>query len=100
MDFEYINTNSIEDVANDIIALKSEYVAQINKLFNRLNQVPNSTGEWIGEQAEKYTRLVMLEKEDYLKLAFDLNNYARLLKKYAIECEDVINKNLTLERNV
>lgn len=100
MEIEYIDTQSVEEVATQISSLNNEYIALINKLFDRLSDVPDNTREWVGNQSENYLKLILLEKEDFFIISDDIKKYATFLKDFATDCEETINNNLTLERNI
>ncbi|MBR5662915.1 MAG: hypothetical protein IKX00_04660 [Bacilli bacterium] len=68
------DTVRVEEISKDLIKYADEYTDLINAFFKRLDQVPNITKEWIGNQANYYFNHVALEKKKYIKFGNLLRN--------------------------
>lgn len=79
-----IDTQMLEDTSRKIIEYMNDFDLQINNYFKKLNQIP-ITGEWTGNNAEEYARVVLLDKEMYLK-------YSEGIKKIAREMQNLSSK--------
>lgn len=98
MAITYIDTNKIEEIGNDIIALATEYQVEINKLFKRLNEVPTVTREWVGQSANKYFNLIALDKNDFLTVGNQLRNFGKQVTNVAESFNRQIKTNADEER--
>ncbi len=87
-----INTNKLRECGQDIIQLEKEYVQLINELFNRIEQVPTVTEEWLGVSSLRYSKQVGTEKEPYLLYGQELKRIGDFLVQLADDTETIVNK--------
>lgn len=88
-----VDTVKLRECGNDIIAASSMYDSNINKLFNRMGDVPSKTKEWEGISAIKYANLVVKEKNDYIEFGKGLYDLGNSLVLYADDLEKIIVEN-------
>ena len=72
MAISYINTDEVENIANNISTQVNLYNKKIDSLFKRFSEVPTITGEWIGTQSNKYFNAIEGQKKDIVKFGKDL----------------------------
>ena len=73
------NTNEMRQVAADIRALATEYQTKISQMYTKFVNMPNGTKEWSGGQAERYVKLVLLEKQDLMSVGDQIKNFAKVI---------------------
>lgn len=100
MKIEYIDTESLEQIGNNINNVNEEYLEEINKLFNRIAQVPNKTLEWVGPKSEEYVKVIEQKKPEFLELYSELQKFSDLLINYSRSINEKIQNNLDIERNI
>ncbi len=72
MAISYINTDEVENIANNISSQVNLYNKKIDDLFRRFSEVPTITREWVGTQSDKYFNIVEGQKKDFVKFGKDL----------------------------
>jgi hypothetical protein len=70
----YMDTAKVAQIRNDLLKYANEYTVLITKLFNRLKDVPNYTGEWIGEKADYYFKVILQDRTKFLSFGNNLKN--------------------------
>lgn len=75
-----IDTNLLNEYGKDFENLSYSYFAIINKIFNRISGMPTSTGEWVGESAQRFARNASVDKKQYT----DFYRVARQYSTYLI----------------
>lgn len=73
------NTNEMRQIAADIRALATEYQTKISKMYGKIANMPNGTKEWSGGQAERYVKLVLLEKPDLMSVGDQIKDFAKII---------------------
>ncbi len=91
MALTYANTQEIEEIAKDLINLSNDYIAEINKLFTRLSEVPSTTKEWQGTQSIKYHNIIARDKTSFMNVGNQLKYIGEKLKNDALEISGCIN---------
>lgn len=76
-----IDTNMVLDKAENIINLSKEYDMIIDKLFNELITLEESS--WIGGAAKQYSENALFDKAQYKVFANDIKIYGETLKNTA-----------------
>ena len=84
------DTAKMKDCGNDIIRLANELSEVVEALFNRIEQIPTVTQEWVGAGAQEFARRASIEKRDYLKLRAVLISYGRIMVNVAENYENVV----------
>lgn len=87
----FANTVEIENIADELLKLSSDYKLEIDKLFQRLADVPNYTKEWQGTQANKYFNIIGKDKKEFVNVGLHLEYIAKKLKSDANEINTTIN---------
>ena len=72
MAISYINTDEVENIANNISKQVDLYNTKIENLFKKFSEVSNITKEWFGNQADYYFRVVEGQKAQYVKFGQEL----------------------------
>ena len=62
----YVDTEELEAISGEILTAAGDLEIEIKALFNRLNNVPQGTQEWIGKQANYYFSVVAQDEKNYL----------------------------------
>ena len=86
-----LETNDIENVGQNIISLANEYEVLITKLFKRLNDMPYTTKEWIGNEAQQYIQLVLMNKEEFVEFGNELKSFGIEIAQSASKINSLMN---------
>lgn len=81
----FANTVEIENIADELLTLSSDYKAEIDKLFSRLSDVPEYTKEWQGTQATKFFNVIGKDKTEFLNVGSQLEYIAKKIKSDAAD---------------
>ena len=87
-----VDIERVNDTATKIINNVSEYERLINNFFKRINEMPN-TGEWTGNNAEEYSRIVLLDKNDYINFGQGIKDIAKEMTVFANNTQELVQKN-------
>lgn len=98
--FTSIDTGRIDELTDKIIELTNEYDNEITKMFKRLSEVPYESKEWIGKQSEKYARLVLMDKQDFIDFGSQLKSYAKKVSSDSKKIDDAIKKSTFYEGGI
>lgn len=82
------NTKEIRNIASEINAKAVEYQIILSKMYRKFTDMPNVTQEWVGGRAKEYVNIVLLDKEEFMKVGETLKSYARALNDIANLIED------------
>ena len=93
----YIDTDAIIKKGQKIEQLSTDYSILINKLFNRLQNVPYESKEWIGDVSKYYTKIISMDKENFLNFGKNIRQYGTYLKKIGTMSEQTIRNVKTRE---
>ncbi len=93
----YIDTDAIIKKGQKIEQLSTDYSILINKLFNRLQNVPYESKEWIGDVSKYYTKIISMDKENFLNFGKNISQYGTYLKKIGTMSEQTIRNVKTRE---
>ena len=85
-----INTKEIHEYGNEIISLSKELQTVINTMFDRIHNIPITTGEWIGEAAEQFVSKADKDRGQYLEFCREIYNYGRFLAEYSESTDESI----------
>ena len=88
----YINTGKVDAIATQVGRRTATLGSYFNSLFKRLENVPSSTKEWVGNQSKAYFTRIAQDKKQYLNLVEDLEEICRELKAEATEADSLIKK--------
>lgn len=88
-----VDTVKLKECGKDIMNLTSELNDVLFSLYERINKMPTTTGEWTGNAAKTFVANLNIEKKYYLALKNNIYNYGKLLYDSAYALEQ-INKEL------
>lgn len=88
----HIDTVKIRNCGNEIIKISVQMNEIINAMFNRINNMPTTTGEWVGPSANEYAQRANLEKRQYTVFANELYAKGKYLIDYANAMEQKISE--------
>lgn len=77
MAIKYVDTNNALEITDDIKKSIADLEYEINKMFDRLENVPTDTKEWVGASSIKYFSIVAQDRDKYLRFVKslkDINN--------------------------
>lgn len=92
-----VDTDRLKEISQDIMSKANEYDIKITKLFKMLGDVPYTTKEWVGNQAERYFKTILLDKNDFLEFGNELKRYAKKLSEDSDKLAEAIKKTQTDE---
>ena len=81
----YIDTESLRDTLVEAKTLQIELREEINKLYERLTNIPDGTQEWVGQKAQYYFNTIAQDKNILIK-------FCDSLEKQNIKIENIINE--------
>lgn len=86
----YFDTAKMRECGNNMNILIDSLKNTYDELFNRFENMNKTTGEWVGDSAERFILATRIEKKEYLDYISDLKEYAN----YLIENSDYIDSKL------
>jgi hypothetical protein len=86
-------------LASEINSLATQYQKLISDLYNRFSNMPFTTGEWIGNQAEKYVNIVLLDKSDMMSVGDRIKDFSKVITDDANLLESSCSKIMEDEEN-
>lgn len=91
----YINcdTNKMTETGNEILKLVGNLKEVLNEYYKRLENIKDTTGEWVGPSAETFIARVTKSKKTNMDFCESLALYG----KYFIDSAEQINS--TIRRN-
>ena len=93
----YMDTAKVEEIKEELVKLADEYNDIIAKLFQRLGNVPNTTKEWVGNQANYYFNTISPDKTKFLSFSNNLRDIANKLDNDIALVTGNVNKLVRLE---
>lgn len=93
------DTARMREIGSTINSLALEYEKEINKMFNRMINVPSDTHEWTGQVADRHSKLVALEKLDFLDFSNRIKTYGNKILNDAEDIDNRIKLNAVEEKN-
>ena len=87
-----VDTVKIRECGKDIMELSIELNEIINTMFNRINNMSNASGEWIGTSANDFIQLAKIDRIQYLNMKDSIYTSGKYLVDYANTMERVINE--------
>lgn len=87
-----IDTIKIRECGKDIIDLSLELNEIITTMFNRIQNIQNTTGEWIGTSASDFINNSNIDKLQYLKMQDAIYKNGKYLMDYADLMERLISE--------
>ncbi len=93
MAFTNADTVEMEEIAKELVKLSNNYIDEINKLFERLSEVPEITKEWQGDQSKKYHNIIARDKNPLVDVGNHLKYIGEKISKDAREIAADIKKN-------
>ncbi len=85
------DTVKLREAGTNIVDLSFELLELINNFYERINNIPTKTREWVGKEALNYSRLCISEKEEYLKYINSLKLIGENLISLANQLENRTN---------
>lgn len=93
----YIDTVKVEEIEKDLVKLARDYNEKIAKMFQRLNDVPGVTKEWVGNQANFYFSVISGDKSKFLNFGNNLRDIASKLDADLSKVTGSVNRLVRLE---
>jgi len=85
-----VDTVKLKECGRDIMTLTTELNDVLFSLFDRINKMPITTGEWTGNAAKEFVYRLNIEKKYYLALNNNIYKYGKILYDGAGDLEQVI----------
>lgn len=87
-----VDLERVHDTATKIINNVSEYEKLIGLFFKRINEIPY-TGEWTGNNAEKYSNVTILDKDAYIRYGEGIKDIAKEMINFSEATENLVRSN-------
>ena len=84
-----VDTVKLKECGKDIMALTTELKEVLFSLYNRIDKMPSTTGEWTGNAAKDFVYRLNIEKKYYLALNNNIYKYGKILYESAYNLEQV-----------
>ena len=91
----YVNTEEMENIADELPGIIDDLEAEFDALFTRLTNVPEVTKEWIGGQANYYFTTVADDARYYANMVETLREIVQEIRHEAGEIQAAIIANNT-----
>lgn len=86
------DTNMVQDMLDKVSDNITEYELLINRFFKKVGGI-SSTGEWVGNNADTYCRLTLLDKEMYMKYSDGIKEIVERTRNFIEDTESTIIEN-------
>lgn len=86
-----IDTKKINEAGTNIVDLSFDLLDIINNFYERINNIPTKTGEWVGKESVYFASLCMVEKEEYVKFISSLKAFGENLISFATNIDNQVN---------
>ena len=96
MAIKYVDTSNALEVTTGIKKSIDQLEYEIKKMFDRLENVPTDTKEWIGEASSKYFNIVAQDKDKYLRFVKSLKDINEEIENDMNRVIEVTGKNKEL----
>lgn len=87
-----IDTIKIKKCGTDLIKLSQDLSSLCNSMYDRINNMPNITGEWMGKSAEKFVKEANNDKINVIEFKNKLYCFGNELVKYANNYDDIVTR--------
>lgn len=87
-----IDSDMLLEYGKDFETLAYNYFAIINKTFNRIANMPNVTGEWVGDSSNRFAKMSSIDKSQYMEFYRVSRQYSTYMKNVAIKIENLCNR--------
>lgn len=94
VNIDLIDTKKMNECGTDILKQVSDYKEIIDNLYNKINNMPNKTFEWVGNGANQYVETINTDYKLYCDINDILTKYGNFLIDSASLLEETINKNI------
>ena len=82
------NTEKMKDNGIKMQKLTKELRLVIDDFYKRIEDMPNSTGEWIGDSADKFVSYIISSKNSTINFCNSLDSYG----KYFVDSAEAIER--------
>ena len=93
------NTDEMRRIASELNTLANNYIEAINKLYQRISEMPTVTKEWTGNQAERYASIVSNDKSSMTEVGNKIKQFARIITDDANHIDTQVARVLKGEEN-
>lgn len=84
-----VDTAKLKECGKDIMTLTTELNEVLFSLFDRINKMPTTTGEWTGNAAKEFVYKLNIEKKYYVALKNNIYKYGKILYEGAFDLEKI-----------
>ena len=88
----FVDTVRMRECGRDIIRLSEDFRITMDTMFDRINNMPINTREWVGSASVEYAMRASREKSQYMELRLALYSYGNYLIECANHYEASINR--------
>ena len=75
----YVDTKILREKGTNVMKLALDLNEMLMSLYKRIGSMPLSTGEWVGETANEFVRILNVEKLQYFRLKDEIYKYGKIL---------------------
>lgn len=87
------DTQKLRECGNSLMVLSNDLGENLEEMFTRIINVPLKTYEWVGESANRFSKITNAEKQNYINLKNQIYLYGKYLLETAENIEKAIDKN-------
>lgn len=88
------DTEKMKDSGIRLQTLTEELTEVINEFYKRITNMPNVTGEWTGDSAEKFASYIISSKKSTIDFCNSLNSYGKYFVNSAEAIERTTKNNM------
>ena len=93
------NTDEMRRIATELNTLANSYLEAINKMYQRISEMPTVTKEWTGNQAQRYASIVSNDKSSMTEIGTKIKQFAKIINDDANQIDTQVARVLKGEEN-
>lgn len=87
-----IDAKKIEKCGLDLIKLSQDLFSVCNSMYDRINNMPTITCEWVGQSALEFSKKANIDKVQVIDFKNKISSFGNELIKYANNYEKIVKK--------
>lgn len=92
MNIEYIDTDRLREIGNNILNDTNVFKTNIDYLYERINNINSKTFEWIGKESNNFIENFNIDYNSYNDIYIFFKEYGEFLIECSNKIEDSIKK--------
>lgn len=97
VNIDLIDTNKICECGNDLLSNVELYQEVIREMYERINNMPSKTGEWVGQGADRFVDKVNQDYKLFTCIGEELKKFSDCLIDFSNDTENITKKYISNE---